>query len=76
MRHDGGDGRGRHKRAGSPETRAWHQFLESKEWLDPEWKPPEPEPLRPVEKSMPPARPSWLDSDVYDALLALREELA
>jgi hypothetical protein len=71
------DGHGRHRRASSPETRAWHEFLMAKDWLQPQSKPKrssktttKPKPLEPA-----PAQPSWMDSGEYEALLELRARL-
>jgi hypothetical protein len=68
--------RGRHRHIDSPETRRFEEMAPGTEWLRADWQPPEPEPLPPVEKSPAPARPSWLAEETYNALVALREELA
>jgi hypothetical protein len=69
------DNRGRHRRATSPETAAWHRFLAEKEWLQ---LPGHEEPVAAIPTMVEPvlpARPPWLDEAEYEALLELRERL-
>jgi hypothetical protein len=74
------DGRGRHRRATSPETHAWNRHLREKDWLQPEARVEQPKPapaVKPKPTPLPPApaQPAWLDAAEYEALLELRRRL-
>jgi len=74
------DGRGRHRRATSPDTARWNCYLREKDWLQPEARVEQPKPKpAPTAKPKPlppaPACPPWLDPAEYAELLALREKL-
>jgi hypothetical protein len=77
MRHgrNPGSGRGRHRRAGSPETKAW-QELERQ--IDAMFAPPPKPPKRKKRKPLPrpPECPPWLRPEEYAELVALREKLS
>jgi hypothetical protein len=73
------DGRGRHRRASSPETRRFHE-LERDPGSALNVKPPDPpKPKRlagETSSARPPlAQPPWLSDDEYAALLELRANL-
>ena len=76
MKHGTGSGRGRHRKASSPETRKW---LEVAPKVD-GWKPEaQAEPKR-RRRSKPklgpePAKPPWMDAGEYAALVELRKGL-
>jgi hypothetical protein len=68
--------RGRHKRAESPETRAWEQISVDAAWLgtengrvDDHVDPSQSDP------TAPPKRPPWMDEATYQRLAKLREAL-
>jgi hypothetical protein len=80
VKHGTGSGRGRHKNAGSPETRRWLELEEKLDAIFAKADPPVsvPEKRRPVEPKplgRPPARPRWLDPAEYEALLEMRRKL-
>ncbi len=88
MRHDGGTGRGRHRRRNSPETKAWHEIAPQVDgWPEPEPKRnkfgipvlPGPAPDKDAEAertSAPPERPAWLaDDETWRLLLEMRKGL-
>jgi hypothetical protein len=80
VKHGTGSGRGRHTRAGSPETKRWRALerdLDSVLHLKPE--PPKakkPKRTKPGKPSTPPPRrPVWLGEDTYRGLVELRTKL-
>jgi hypothetical protein len=83
------DNRGRHKGRRSRETKRWHEFAATNDWLQPaevghvddradpsqaiRAAPAKPSPPR--VKDLPAGCPSWLDPAEYEALLELRGRL-
>ena len=71
-----GDGRGRHKKRGSPEVAAWRK-VSAQDWLLPE-SGVQAEPSQAVRQAAPappPRRPPWMPEQTYLLLTKLRQGL-
>ncbi len=84
MKHGTGHGRGRHRNAGSPETRRWEQIAPTVDGWKTEpglgQKPKKrrrkkPKPTKRTPLSRPPLRPDWMSESTYKELTEMRSQL-